>query len=567
MANSTFYWVGATAASFNSFSWDIASNWRIMVQGGVGSTANPKATLVVANRCPIGGDSVNFGRPYGIANSYLPAPFNILSPCLFGGVTTAANKVWSGATAGSTVFERYGGAYTYVHPSYPFAQIGGLITHPMMAQWSTHLSAILGATTLAAWGWTGSSYFAADQEWSNIRWFGASAGISAANQPTDTLYYRGSWVNQAKSLTWTRIYGVTAATAGASGSVYDGSGNQVQIENAYMKNPWRFPQVAGATSPRAEGDNMTYTTGFSGGPYASPFWGTDVPPGDAYSSGYVAVSGFWNRVKSENIAPRHLVFHNYGKVNSITFKPQLSVYGTTTDGAYNLYAPTSQKRVFDIAVLYHGQDSSARVIDVDGIDQIHSYGIRVLGNVTQAGGFVCAQPAGASQGSSGGVALPNGSVRITPPARLGEQLDIDDLGTAVTFGVSMDRAVVYLGYRQGNSDTSTTTISSLYAEAGATTPVEYTILGNYFNTNSYMNWGKLSISEDINSLSGITISNLYLYGNSEFDMANAPNLQGRTTVEINAQSNSCIVKPSAGTSLKVGNIYAELLLAFAEIRK
>ena len=566
MPSLTYYWVGATAASFNSFSWDNASNWRVMVHGGGGSTANPKATLTAATRCPMGGDQVNFGRPYGIANNYTPAPFNILSPCLFGGVTTAANKLWSGATAGSTTYEKYGTVFAYVHPSYPFAQIGGLITHPFMAQWSTHLSAILG-TSLSTWGWTGSSYYSGDQVWSNSNWFGASAGISAANQPNDTLYYRGSWVNTAKYPTWTRIYGVSAATAGATGSVYDGTANQVDIQNVYMKGPWRTPQFAGATSPRAEGDNMVYTTGFSGGPYASPYWGTNLPNGDAYYSGYVEVSGIWNRVKAESIAPRHLVFHNYGKVNAMTFKPQMSAYGGTTDGQWNMTVPTSQKKVFDIAVMFHGQDSSCRVIDIDGVDQIHSYGIRVLGSVTPAGGFVCAQPAGASQGSSGGVALPNGSVRITPPARLGEQWDIDDLGTPITYGVSMDRAVVYLGYRQSNSDTSTTTISNLYAEAGATTPIEYTILGNYFNTNTYMNWGKLSISEDINALSGITISNLYLYGNAEFDMANAPHLQGRTTVEINAQSNNCIVKPSAGTALKVGNIYEQLILAFAEIRK
>jgi hypothetical protein len=50
-------------------------------------------------------------------------------------------------------------------------------------------------------------------------------------------------------------------------------------------------------------------------------------------------------------------------------------------------------------------------------------------------------------------------------------------------------------------------------------------------------------------------------------MANAPNLQGRTTVEINAQSNNCTIKPSAGTSLKVGNIYDELIQSFTAVSK
>jgi hypothetical protein len=516
----------------------------------------------------MGGDYVNFGSPYAPSSAFTPAPFKIFSPCLFGGVTTAANKLWSGANTGSTTFEKYGTVYTTVYPSYPFAQIGGLISESFMQQWYYHLLGILGTgTSFSPWGWTGSSYYSVDQMWSNTNWFGTPAGLSATNQPTDTLYYRGAWGNYAKSLTWTRIYGVSAATAGASGSAYDGTANQVDIGNAWIKTPWFSPAFPGATGPRAEGDNMMYTTGMQGTPYGSQYWGTHLPYGDAYYSGYVAVSGFWNRVRSEYASPRHLVFHNYGKVNAITFKPQVSLYGATAEGVMNLSLPISQKKVFDIAVMFHGQDSTSRIIELDGVDQIHSYGIRVLGSVTPTGGFACAHPAGASQGSSGGFVLPNGSVRITPPARLGSQWDIDDLGTPINYGVSLDRAVVYLGYRQGGSDTSTTTITSLYADAGATTPVEYTILGNYNNSNTYMNWGKLSFSEDINSLAGITISNLYLYGNTEFDMANAPNLQGRTTVEINAQSNNCTVKPSAGTSLKVGNIYEQLLLAFQEIRK
>ena len=58
MPSQTFFWVGATAASFNSFSWDIAANWRVLVPGGGGPTANPKATLTSATRCPMGGDIV-----------------------------------------------------------------------------------------------------------------------------------------------------------------------------------------------------------------------------------------------------------------------------------------------------------------------------------------------------------------------------------------------------------------------------------------------------------------------------------------------------------------------------
>lgn len=574
----TFYWVGATAASFNSFSWDVASNWRMMVYGGNGSTANPKATLVTATRAPMGGDFAYFGRPYMLSNAGMPAPFNILSPCLFGGVTTAANKWWSGATAGGTTFERFGPVYTTVHPSYPFAQIGGIISHSFMSQWYTHLLGILGASGMAGslpWSMNGSAY-SSSAFWTTSNWFGTtSVGLSAANQPSTELYSRGTWTSYAKYPTWTRIYGVSAATAGATGSAYDGSGNIVYVGNWSIMQPYTSPAFSGATGPRKEGDNMVYTTGMQGTPYGSPYWGTQISVNDTYYTGYMAVSGHWNSVESQ-YSPRNLVFHNYGHVNAIKFTPTTSWVGVTQEGAqsrgiYFWNTPgNTTGRVFDIVLCYHAEGSSARVIDIASIDQIHSLGIRILGNVTPTSGFPCASPAGISSGVSGGVQLPNGSVRIVAPYRLGDQYDMDDISGATSYGGAyMTKSVVYLGFAQPSGSTATTTVTNLYAELPTIggVPTEYTILGNYSNSNSYMNYGTLSISEDAPPLTGITVSNLYLYNSSVFDMANAPQVQGRTTVDINAQSNSCVVKPNVGTSLKIGNIYSELIQSFQELKR
>lgn len=556
MPSQTFYWVGATAASYNSFSWDIAANWRVLVPGGGGPTANPKATLDLATRCPMGGDSVVFGRAYGPSNAITPAPFVIYSPCLFGGVTTAASKFWSGATAGGTTFERVGTVNAFVHPSYPHIRIGGSVSSVDMTRWADYLNKTTdvsnmpfvqsGATTNIAW--TSSS------------WYGATAGLSAANQTDYTIRFRGFWTNAAKAPTQVYVVGVTAQIAGATTSAYDGSSNRILVLNATIPTAYTFPQVTGATTPRAEGDNMTYTTGLSG-PYAWYNWGTYQDPNDTYRSGSLLVSGNWNVVRS-TVATRDLALYHYGNTNVIDLNPTVSVVAAATAGQWGIYVPSSQVKLFDLAYLYHSPTATARVINIDNVDQMHSMGIRIQGDITPTGGFVCQVPEGISGGGSGGVQLPNGSFRMTPPARLGNQYDIDDLaGVTTVYGVPMlDRAVVYFGYPQAVGDLNSTQITNLYAEAGATTPIEYTIMGNYQTTSAFVRAGTLSFSEDIPKSAGVTISNLHLYGDTVFDMANAANYVGETTVDINAQSNDCTIKPVAGTSLKVGNIYAELLL-------
>lgn len=556
MPAQTFYWVGATAASFNSFSWDIAANWRVLVPGGGGPTANPKATLTTATRCPMGGDYVYFGRAYGPSNAGTPAPFVIYSPCLFGGVTTAASKMWSGATAGGTTFERVGTVNVFVFPSYPHLKIGGSISGGDITQWANYLNRTTdvfnlpfvpsGATTNTAW--TSSS------------WYGATAGLSFANQPDYSIRFRGFWNNAAKAPTQVYVVGVTAQIAGATTSAYDGSSNRFYVGNGYIPTAYTFPQVPGITTPRAEGDNMTYTTGLSG-PYAWHTWGTYQDPNDTYRSGSVVVDGHWNSVRS-TVAPRDLVLYNHGKINVIDLAPTVSLVAAATAGQYSTPRPSSQVKLFDIAYLYHSPSATARVINIDNVDQLQSLGVRIQGDITPTGGFVCQLPEGVSGGGSGGVQLPNGSFRMTPPARLGNQYDIDDLsGVTSIVGVPpLDRAVVYFGYPQPVGDLNSTQITNLYAEAGATTPIEYTIMGNYQTTTAFVRAGTLSFSEDIPSDAGVTISNLHLYGDTVFNMANAANYAGETTVDINAQSNDCTIKPVAGTSLKVGNIYAELLL-------
>ena len=558
MPQQSFYWVGATAASWNSFSWDTLANWKVVVPGGGGPTANPKATLVAATRLPLGGDNVNFGRPYGPSNQAMPAPFVVYSPCLFGGVTTAANKWWQGATAGGTTFEKFGSIITNIHVTYPFYQLGGQMQNSDMASWTTYLESTTGLT-LATPDWT-----YANGVWSNSNWYGSSVSLTVSDQPSNNLYIRGA-VNQFGKSVLTRLYGVTAANAGATGTLYDGTNNFVRIGAGPMPIPYSVPQFAGATAPRAEGDNMIYTTGLSG-PYAWHRWGTGIAAGgvDVRQGAYTQLWGHWNYVR-QNESTANTVVQNSGNINVIELCPTAQyVRGSTApEGGPLTYQPvTPANTKYDLVSFHQYETGNARVIKIGNVDQIHSYGIRILGSVIPTGGFVCAVPAGISSGSSGGIVLPNGSVSITPPVRLGNQWDVDDLNgwTGGSTPMLTNRAVVFLGWNQGIGITGTTTITNLYAESGVTydMPIEYSILGNYTSTNVYMNQGTLSLSEDIDPDAAVTITNLYLRNDSVFDLANAPNHDGPVSVAINAQSNATTVKPNTGTTLVIGNLWAQL---------
>jgi len=564
MPQQTFYWVGATAASWNSFSWDVLTNWKVMVPGGGRPTANPKATLVAATRLPLGGDIVNFGRPYGPSNQMLPAPFVIYSPCLFGGVTTAANKWWSGATAGGTTFEKFGTVFTNIHVTYPLLQLGGKMYSYDMYNWKTYLQATTGQTTNNNWNYGGQT----NDVWTNSNWYGSGVTLNGAEQPSNNLYIRGQ-VNQLGKSVTAQLYGVTAANSGATGVLYDGSSNYVRIGGGQMPIPYSAPQFTGATTPRAEGDNMIYTTSLSG-PYAWWKWGTPIQPNvgvisDGVRQGsHTHLRGHWNWVRQDD-STTSSVFNNSGHINVIDLCPTAQyIRGLTApEGSLLTWQPvTPANTKFDIVAFNHYIGSTARVIKLGNLDQIHSQGIRISGNVTPTGGFACVSPAGVSSGSSAGIQLPNGSVSITPPTRLGNQWDVDDMG-GWTGGVVpnlTNRSEVFLGWNQSSGITGTTTITNLYAQSGVTydVPIEYTILGNFNSTNAFMDQGTLSLSEDIDPDAAVTITNLYLRNDSVFDLANAPNHDGSVNVAINAQSNATTVKPNTGTTLVIGNLWAQL---------
>ncbi len=126
-----FHWVGSTAGNINSLRWGNISNWRVVQNGIPGSTApgGTLARLIPATRLPLGNDAVNIGTPNHLSATYVspyqPARYNVFSPCLFGGVTTAADKVWEGSTAGTASVNKHGLETVKVSPRYPFSRVGG----------------------------------------------------------------------------------------------------------------------------------------------------------------------------------------------------------------------------------------------------------------------------------------------------------------------------------------------------------------------------------------------------------------------------------------------------------
>ena len=196
MAALTYYWVGSTAASINSFSWDVVGNWKTLKlpTGGSGGTL---ATLIAATRTPFGSDTVNFGRIYSSANQYYPAPFQIHSPCLFGGITTEGIvKVWAGTTTGSSTAEKYSAISTHIRPSYPFGKLGGQLSSSVLTEMTRALEFHNGESdgTRGDWFRVGAEGEAGTY-WVNGLYSGVTgggtAGISFAQQPHYTLRFAG----------------------------------------------------------------------------------------------------------------------------------------------------------------------------------------------------------------------------------------------------------------------------------------------------------------------------------------------------------------------------------------
>jgi hypothetical protein len=510
----TYYWVGSTAASINSFSWDVVGNWRTvrLASGGSGGTL---ATLIPATRTPFGQDTVVFGKFYTSASSQTPAPHQIHSPCLFGGVTTDSGaKAWVGTTAGSSTSEKYYPIFTYINPSYPFTKLGGQVSTSVLTEMTRALEFHRGEAygTRGEWTRTGEEG-EAGTVWVNGSYTGVTgttSGVSFAAQPHYTLRVIGGVNDASRAITTVSMTGVTSgATAGITGS-QDGTSNNYGLQTTQLY----------AAYGSGLNQDINPANGWSSG--------TPTEAGQSYKHGATELYGHWNAIRAIN-SIRELDLTCLGaKVNAIILEPTYSnIFVTSGNG----YTTATQ---FDVRALYFDKDCTARYFAIKNIDQMHGE-ITVHGDVTPTGGFNCFSPSGASLGNSGGILLSNGSFAFTPPANISTEAPTPTL----RFGFPLSA-----GTKQSTS------ITNLYINAGVQSPV-VTLDGNFTSTNSYINQGTIQFSANIPQNAAMDVSNLQLNGNSVLDMSLPALYTGLNTIKVITQSDAATIKPGKGTAMQV----------------
>ena len=517
MAALTYFWVGSTAASINSFSWDVVGNWKTLklAAGGSGGTL---ATLVAATRTPFGTDTVYFGRWYGAPNAYTPAPFQIHSPCLFGGVTTEGTvKTWGGTTAGSSTAEKYNAIFTYINPSYPFGKLGGQLSTSVLNEMTRALEFHNSISTPGSRGeWTRvGEEGEAGTYWVNGSFTGITAGvtsgISFSAQPHYTLRLIGPVGDGSKLNTTVALTGVTSgATAGVTAS-QDGTSNQYSIKNELI-------YVAYGTFTNSD---SIPAYGWSSG--------TPTTNGESYRHGASELYGHWNAIRTVN-AVRDLDLTCLGtKVNAVFLEPTYSnPYSSLGNGGYTTATQ------FDILSVYFDKDSNARYFGIKNIDQMHG-DVTIHGDVQATSGFTCLYPQGASAGASGGVILGNGSFTFTPPNKAST---LDETPT------------VRVGFPLSAGTKQSTTFTNAYFNAGVQ-PSVLAVDGNFTSTNCYMNEGTLQFSANIPVNATVDISNLQLNGSSVLDMSLPALYTGNNAIKVITQSDAVTIKPGRGTAMSI----------------
>lgn len=532
MSTLAFYWRGSTAANISSLSWDTLTNWRLLTY-----SATAGYVVAPATRLPMGGDQVNFGTWYGMGVT-AHANLTVLSPCLFGGVTTASTSWWSGATAGSSLAQKHGTISAYAFPNYPFSKLGGKIDEQILEEWTRNLQVQfwLGSSVIATGPnqWTlssGTEYVDASYV---SQWYGATVGISYGNQPAYAIRFRGFWADGSKYGTMTTLVGVTGNTAGAggTGAFYDGSFNRVDIRNVGIP-------LHGSSSTSGNFGTLPGQAGI--GPFGFSF-ATETPAGDVYRHGSIELSGHWNSVSSGQATRDAKIILTNAKVNAVALLASYAQVFTSTGPGSRLTGIT--QTWFDLDGFYMDKDSTARVVQIANLETMTSP-VVIHGDITDRGGFVCAAPAGVSAGASGGILLPNGSMQFSPPL----------YRTSPT-----DAYQVILGYPSSEGTKQTTAINHFYAEnpsANYGNGFTYSIAGNYTGTNFWLKNGTVAFDEQLPSRATIEITNLSLQGDSVFDATPAsPGFQGTANITIVPATNLAVVKPGAGNQLSMATLFS-----------
>jgi hypothetical protein len=351
-------------------------------------------------------------------------------------------------------------------------------------------------------------------------WGSATYGISFANQSSYDLRWRGLIQNQATNRTKLNCTGFTGASAGATGSLYDGTGNQVSF----------------STISVAQSQINTYL------PAAQRY--TLNPVGSAvYNASATSLSGSWNRIATNQLmsSPHNLNLTLSGvKCNAVSLIVDRQNIVSTPVGGVSSAVPVSQpsQSVSDFGGLYADVDTSLRYLSIKNWRSLSEGGeITVHADVTSAGGFVCASPAGPSAGPSGGILVPNGSIDLYP------MYQGTDNQTNVNIG--------FPGY--DGSTKANTTINNVFVQSGQGVDYIVNVDGPITVTNMYMSTGTLKKTELLQPNALMRVDNLSLSGDAVVDFTEN-STHDNIVMNITANSNSTTFKPGASTTLNVGHL-------------
>ena len=545
-----FYWVGNTAASVNSFRFDVLTNWR-QIQGTTLPGGSPR--WVVPSRLPIGNDNCFVGQPQIYPSSSYPGPYHILSPLLYGGVTGTSLRSWPGVTSGSSRGFRHGPATLVIFPTYPFRSVGFGMDITILNQWRDAVNKF-GTTS----GYYMSSPFTSVGEtlpyydnavfatavsgvtvefmkptdfWGvyGLRWMGQVWDYSATHtNPNDTAIY----ASHASKLI--SIHGYTAGVTQSSGATasYDGSMNVFHWESGQPQFTWNSTTKGPA-----------YASGASLG------WGTywTVPVADIGNSptkGGAYLFGSWNDVRNRSYGHRYGFINIGATCNRIWIAPQSSMISTApiNGNQYLQVQPNGISGASGASIVQSTAECSVFMNPFSNTKMLivgdHSKGVlrtcylNILGDVTPSSGFnTFTQPYGGLTGTSAGYSIP---VTTTGHAFL-----FPTVNKSASAKISMDYpdSTIY--------DTWATTITNLNVVSNNNQEMDVEIVGKTNITNTKMDGGIISLGSSINPEDSVNVTNLVLGGQAVLDLSKAPTHKGlQTTIDFDSTEARVIPNPS-----------------------
>lgn len=534
MPSQTFYWVGSTAGSVDSLSWNSLGNWKtLVIPNSPGATL---ATLQTATRFPMGGDIVYFGHSTEPAGKYEPIAPTIISPLMWGGCSMGASlengatAAWYGSTAGGTTLERFGEMYITVRPTYPFSQIGGDLNLTILNEWKTTVNTVLGDETASTFilyngvvGTTSAEFYSS--------LFNGVAGLTIA-RPQDFWYekyvrVKGTVVDYAKTPTKIYFRGVTGATGGGvSGTLaykYDGSENLYKRGTAIVR-PYETAQNTGTVGS------------------------VSTPTDSTYTHGSVALSGHWNIITQENNSIGGDIELESVNANVIQLSPNHGYVnsGNAYPNHYTTKTNTTSYSGFSLGNLSMSQTSTAKYLILGtygSVGYMNSIGsVNIEGDITSAGGFTCATPASAGLSGANGstnTIIPAGSLWLSPP--IGQSENTPPLCT-----------IGYPSTTANLKSSNLTTVTNIYTNTGVGPEWHVELQGNISASNLYAFGGTVYVSPYIENNNTINITKIIANGSTTFDLSRAPVYRGLTT-DIRCYSNAVRVIPNTGTRISISS--------------